>query len=141
VTSSTAPTAPRPTIGALLSVRGQQWVVSDLEPAEHTTVVALQSVDRLGDTVEVVWEVEPGRRVLPAGSLPDVATDGFDPPERLAAFPGRSALDGVTATVSSPATSPPTLTSPPTRSSPANLPSSAGTAPTAAQPADSAEIG
>jgi hypothetical protein len=132
VTSSTAPTAPRPTIGALLSVRGQQWVVSDLEPAEHTTVVALQSV---------VWEVEPGRRVLPAGSLPDVATDGFDPPERLAAFPGRSALDGGTATVSSPATSPPTLTSPPTRSSPANLPSSAGTAPTAAQPADSAEIG
>jgi hypothetical protein len=100
----------------LLSVRGQQWVVSDLEPAEHTTVVALQSV---------VWEVEPGRRVLPAGSLPDVATDGFDPPERLAAFPGRSALDGGTATVSSPAT----------------LPSSAGTAPTAAQPADSAEIG
>ncbi len=29
----------------------------------------------------VVWEVEPGRRVLPAGSLPDVVPDGFDPPE------------------------------------------------------------
>ncbi len=74
-----------------MSVRGQQWVVSDVEPAGvesggRATVVALQSVDRLGDTVEVVWEVEPGRRVLPAESLPDVATVGFDPPERLAAF-------------------------------------------------------
>lgn len=94
MTSSTAPTAStkqRPTIGALVSVRGQQCVVSDVEPAGiesdgRATVVALQSVDRLGDTLEVVWDVEPGRRVLPAGSLPDVATGGFDPPERLAAF-------------------------------------------------------
>jgi superfamily II DNA or RNA helicase len=82
----TTSTAERPAIGALVSVRGQQWVVSDVEPAERATVVALQSVERLGDTLEVVWEVEPGRRVLPAGSLPDVAPDGFDPPERLAAF-------------------------------------------------------
>lgn len=94
MTSSTAPTAStkqRPTIGALVSVRGQQWVVSDVEPAGiesdgRATVVGLQSVDRRGDTLEVVWDVEPGRRVLLAGSLPDVATDGFDPPERLAAF-------------------------------------------------------
>jgi hypothetical protein len=34
----------------------------------------------------VIWEVEPGRRALPAGSLPDVTQTGFDPPERLAAF-------------------------------------------------------
>jgi hypothetical protein len=92
-TAVTSSTTERPTIGALVSVRGQQWVVSDVEAAERATVVALQSVDRLDGTVEVVWEVKPGRRVLPAGSLPDVVPDGFDPLERLAAFlniPGRA---------------------------------------------------
>ena len=34
----------------------------------------------------MIWEVEPGRRVLPSGSLPEVTERGFDPPERLAAF-------------------------------------------------------
>jgi SNF2 family DNA or RNA helicase len=34
----------------------------------------------------VVWDIEPGRRVLPAGSLPELSDDGFDSPERLAAF-------------------------------------------------------
>ncbi len=37
-------------------------------------------------SLPVIWEVEPGRRVLPAGSLPDVTSGDFDPPERLAAF-------------------------------------------------------
>ena len=41
---------------------------------------------RYGETLDVIWEVEPGRRVLPSGSLPEVAERGFDPPERLAAF-------------------------------------------------------
>jgi hypothetical protein len=34
----------------------------------------------------VIWEVEPGRRILPRRSLPEVTKDGFDPPERLAVF-------------------------------------------------------
>ncbi|MGI9000591.1 MAG: DISARM system SNF2-like helicase DrmD, partial [Pseudonocardia sp.] len=79
-------TGERPTIGALVSVRGQQWVVSEVEPGGSSTVVALQSVDRLTETVEVIWELEPGRRVLPAGSLPEVIGERFDAPERLAAF-------------------------------------------------------
>jgi len=79
-------TGERPTIGALVSVRGQQWVVSEVEPGGSSTVVALQSVDRLTETLEVIWELEPGRRVLPAGSLPEVVGDRFDAPERLAAF-------------------------------------------------------
>jgi hypothetical protein len=51
-------------------------------------LVTLQSTEdgRYGDTLEVIWEVEPGRRVLPSGSLPEVAMRRFDPPERLAAF-------------------------------------------------------
>jgi superfamily II DNA or RNA helicase len=77
-----------PTIGALVAVRGQKWVVSDVEVAESNTLVNLQSVEdgRYGDTIEVIWEVERGRRVLPSGSLPEVTERGFDPPERLAAF-------------------------------------------------------
>jgi hypothetical protein len=55
-----------PRDGSLVEVRGQRWVVS--EPPSPG------------------WEVEPGRRLLPAGSLPEVTEDGFDPPERLAAF-------------------------------------------------------
>jgi superfamily II DNA or RNA helicase len=79
----------KPTIGALVAVRGQRWVVSEVEPAgDDSTLVSLQSVEdgRYNDTLDVIWEVEPGRRVLPSGALPQVAEGGFDPPERLAAF-------------------------------------------------------
>jgi hypothetical protein len=77
-----------PTAGALVEVRGQRWVVSDVEAGERSTLVALQSVEdgRYGETLDVIWEIEPGRRVLPTGSLPEVTEGGFDPPERLAAF-------------------------------------------------------
>jgi superfamily II DNA or RNA helicase len=79
-----------PKENALVQVRGQNWVVSGVEaaPAGDVTVVHLQSVadGRYGDTLSVIWEVEPGRRVLPAGSLPDASTGAFDPPEQLAAF-------------------------------------------------------
>ncbi|SFD72914.1 DISARM system SNF2-like helicase DrmD [Streptomyces aidingensis] len=74
----------------LVQIRGQNWVVSGVAaaPAGGTTVVHLQSVadGRYGDTLSVIWEVEPGRRVLPAGSLPDASAGAFDPPEHLSAF-------------------------------------------------------
>ncbi|MFE7113900.1 DISARM system SNF2-like helicase DrmD [Streptomyces sp. NPDC057654] len=56
--------------------------------APPATLVTLNSVEdgRYNDTLSVIWEVEPGRRRLPSGSLPDVTRTGFDPPERLAAF-------------------------------------------------------
>lgn len=85
----TSTTEAMPTPQALVAVRGQKWVVSQVEPAGQATLVSLQSVEdgRFGETLEVIWELEPGRRVLPTGSLPEVsATAGFDPPERLAAF-------------------------------------------------------
>jgi superfamily II DNA or RNA helicase len=77
--------------GALVEVRGQRWVVSEPpEPGtgDASTLLTLQSVEdgKYGESLKVIWEVEPGRRLLPAGSLPDVTADGFDPPERLAAF-------------------------------------------------------
>jgi superfamily II DNA or RNA helicase len=81
-------------VGALVAARGQRWVISDVEASDankagdRTHLVSLQSVEdgRYGETLDVIWEVEPGRRVLPTGALPEVAKDGFDPPIRLAAF-------------------------------------------------------
>lgn len=87
-----------PEISDLVEVRGQRWVVADVDLGESekldggasrgTTLVTLNSVEdgRYNDTLSVIWEVEPGRRRLPAGSLPDVTAGSFDPPERLAAF-------------------------------------------------------
>lgn len=77
-----------PTPGLLVTVRGQRWVVGQVDRASASTLVALLSVEdgRYGETLEVIWEVEPGRRVLPTGSLPEVSDDGFDPPGQLAAL-------------------------------------------------------
>ncbi|MUL42053.1 helicase [Streptomonospora sp. PA3] len=92
------PTQPLPEPDSLVAVRGQKWVVSSVEPGPDAdadanpdarrTVVTLQSVEdgRYGDTLDVIWEIEPGRQILPSGSLPDVSPDHYDPPERLAAF-------------------------------------------------------
>ncbi|MDH6291894.1 DISARM system SNF2-like helicase DrmD [Rhodococcus opacus] len=89
-----------PEVGQLVRVRGQQWVVSavdcstqpvdELAPAElpGRTLVSLSSVsdDDLGRELTVVWEVEPGREIVPATQLPEVQADGFDDPQRLGAF-------------------------------------------------------
>jgi superfamily II DNA or RNA helicase len=79
-----------PTVNALVEVRGQRWVVSQTQPSPNTksTVLTLQSVEdgRYGETLAVVWEVEPGRRILPPSALPDLGAGRFDAPQRLAAF-------------------------------------------------------
>lgn len=86
-----------PEEGNLVEVRGQSWVVARVEPSPaadgdegrgRATLIHLQSVadGRFGDTLSVIWEVEPGRRVLPAGSLPDASSGQYDSPNRLAAF-------------------------------------------------------
>ncbi|WP_220090215.1 DISARM system SNF2-like helicase DrmD [Micromonospora saelicesensis] len=81
-------TTAKPGIGDLVAVRGQRWVVSDVQEGEHSSLVSLQSVEdgRYGHTLDIIWEVEPGRQVLPSGSLPDVTEGKFDSPQRLAAF-------------------------------------------------------
>ncbi|MFI6581758.1 DISARM system SNF2-like helicase DrmD [Embleya sp. NPDC050493] len=92
-----------PAEGQLVEIRGQHWVVSSVQESPEAeaaepdaaesddyfgTMVQLQSVadGRYGDTLSVIWEIEPGRRVLPAGSLPDASTGRFDPADRIAAF-------------------------------------------------------
>ena len=90
-----------PDVGQLVRVRGQEWVVSkvsasslpvdELAPTElpGRTLVTLTSVaeDDLGEELSVVWEVEPGRAVVPAGALPDVPrSDRWDDPQQLGAL-------------------------------------------------------
>jgi hypothetical protein len=83
----------------MVRVRGQHWVVSDvsgstLPPdvlatrggAGHT-LVRLSNVEDhgLGDELDVIWEVEPGREILDVATLPDlVPGDQADDPARLA---------------------------------------------------------
>jgi hypothetical protein len=82
-----------PEIGELVRVRGQHWVVTDvhepsMDAARAQTLVDLLSVSDggYGTELKVVWEVEPGRDVLQAQTLPEVSPLGFDSPRRLAAF-------------------------------------------------------
>ncbi len=89
-----------PEAGQLVQVRGQQWVVSAVSRSQQPvdelaaaalpgqTLVRLTSVsdDDLGGELTVVWEVEPGREIVPATKLPEVTGDGWDDPQRLGAF-------------------------------------------------------
>lgn len=87
-----------PEQGQLVDVRRRQWVVADInrsllppdplrpnDPvAQH--LITLNSVedDSLGEEMQVIWEIEPGARILEKAGLP--TPKGFDPPERLDAF-------------------------------------------------------
>ena len=89
-------------VGTLVRVRGQQWLVSDLslssipvdELAQTTppgrTLVTLTSLseDDLGEELSVIWEVEPGRAIIPSGQLPDIPRDPsrWDAPQTLGAI-------------------------------------------------------
>lgn len=88
-----------PEVGELVRVRGQQWIVNrrntSTQPRDELaielpgrTLVTLTSVsdDNLGDELTVVWEVEPGREVLPETRLPSVTVRGWDDPQVLGAF-------------------------------------------------------
>ncbi|MEB3205704.1 MAG: hypothetical protein VKP57_13520 [Candidatus Sericytochromatia bacterium] len=94
-------TASVPTDGQLAEVRKRRWVVTGVRasvsaglggplgtlPAAPQHLVALQSVedDGHGETLEVIWEIEPGARTIERDALPD-PTQGFDAPDRLDAF-------------------------------------------------------
>lgn len=83
-----------PEPGQLVEVRRRQWVVTDISRSalpglasknpQH--LVSLTSIDddALGETLDAVWEIEPGARILETAGLPSV--DGFDPPEQISAF-------------------------------------------------------
>ena len=86
-----------PEQGQLVSVRSRNWIVNEVVPstlptsglqviADPQTLVSLASVedDGLGEEIQVVWELEPGARLIEKVALPDPT--GFDPPDQLNAF-------------------------------------------------------
>jgi superfamily II DNA or RNA helicase len=85
-----APTgAPEP--GQLVRARGRSWVVaevdrSDLDRPQHLVTLTSVEDDAYDETVQLLWEVEPGTRVMERATLPTPRLDGFDDPDRLAAF-------------------------------------------------------
>jgi len=86
-----------PEVGNLVRVRDRLWAVSDvarstLPPTssssrpEHLLDLTSVEDDGYGDTLRVIWEVEPGRQVLRSATLPTPDPGRLDPPERLDAF-------------------------------------------------------
>ena len=69
-----------PEVGNVVRVRDRLWVVSDVTrselPTEHLAqpqnLLDLTSIedDGFGETLRVIWEIEPGREVLRAATLP-----------------------------------------------------------------------
>src|SRR6185503_3985564 len=87
-----------PEQGQLVSVRTRQWMVTEVAPStlpperlqtglespQHLVMLSSVEDDGLGEELNVIWELEPGARVVEKVALPDPT--GFDPPGQLDAF-------------------------------------------------------
>lgn len=82
-----------PEVGQLVSVRRRQWLVADVnsnfiknKERKHS-LVTLSSIDEdaLGEQIEIIWEIEPGAKVMQSAGLP-VFTGEFDNSDDLDAF-------------------------------------------------------
>jgi hypothetical protein len=87
-----------PEQGQLVSVRSRQWIVNGVQPStlpasalkptftgpEHLLTLSSVEDDGLGEELQVIWEIEPGARIIEKAALPEPA--GFDPPAQLDAF-------------------------------------------------------
>lgn len=82
-----------PEPGQLVEVRRRQWVATQIDccglaksirDIQH--LVTLESIDEdaLGEEIQVVWELEPGAKILEKAGLPFI--DGYDPNYKLDAF-------------------------------------------------------
>src|SRR5207249_7306857 len=91
-------TSTHPEQGQMVSVRSRNWMVTDvsastlpperlqtgLESPQHLLTLSSVEDDGLGEELNVVWELEPGARLVEKVALPDPT--GFDPPDQLDAF-------------------------------------------------------
>jgi len=85
-----------PEQGQLVEVRQRRYVVTEVargnqptsplaqENPQHLVALATVEDDALGEELQVIWELEPGARILESMSLPEPT--GFDEPRRLDAF-------------------------------------------------------
>ncbi len=102
---SVAPSSPQQ--GQLVSVRSRQWIVTDVRPstlpapALKPTFSGAQNLLRLasvkdgglGEELQVIWEIEPGAKIIEKVALPEPT--GFNPPDsRDTQYPVRPARRG-----------------------------------------------
>jgi len=86
-----------PEQGQIVTVRQRRYAVTDVLPStlppsplssqtapQHLVTLASIEDDALGESLQVVWELEPGAQVSEKVELPEPT--GFDPPHRLDAF-------------------------------------------------------
>jgi hypothetical protein len=87
-----------PEIGQIVAVRQRRFVVSEilpsalppeilqknLQPPQHLVTLSSIEDDALGETLQVVWEIEPDAQINEKVGLPEPT--GFDAPERFDAF-------------------------------------------------------
>lgn len=90
--------APTPELGQLVEVRRRQWIVNDVHASalaaarregvgassQHLVTATSIDEDALGEEIRVIWELEPGARILEKAGLPKVGE--FDEPGRVEAF-------------------------------------------------------
>ncbi len=89
---------PVPEIGQIVTVRQRHFVVSDIKQSAlpenviskaggiQQNLVSLSSIedDALGESLQVVWRIEPDARIIEKSGLPQPT--GFDSPRRFDAF-------------------------------------------------------
>lgn len=91
-------TNPIPEIGQIVTVRQRKFVVSDVQQSalpndplstigknpEHLITLSSIEDDALGETLQVIWEIEPDARINEKAGLPEPS--GFDSPKKFDAF-------------------------------------------------------
>jgi hypothetical protein len=86
-----------PEQGQIVTVRQRPFVVAEVQasalprsplahspPPHHLVTLTSIADDTPGETLQVIWEIEPGTRISEKVELPDAV--GFDSPQRLDAF-------------------------------------------------------
>jgi len=89
---------PIPEIGQIVTVRQRRYVVSDINQSaipldvlskngdkpQHLITLSSIEDDALGETLQVIWEIEPDARINEKSGLPEPT--GFDSPKKFDAF-------------------------------------------------------
>ncbi|MFC1880959.1 SNF2-related protein [Thermodesulfobacteriota bacterium] len=92
-----------PELGELVQVRARRWLVEEVvtpKIPEQSNLVRLACADddNQGQALEVFWDYEPDRCILEEEGWGDLASQGFDAPQRFGAFLHTLRWNCVTAT-------------------------------------------
>lgn len=92
-----------PEVGELVQVRSRRWLVEEVVSSStrggsSLARLACADDDAQGQSLEVFWDYELDRRILEEEGWGDLASKGFDPPRRFAAFLHTLRWNCVTAT-------------------------------------------